>query len=210
MAAVDIEKRGPPMKVPGTMKLHAVVALSDKSLCTRQLSCNCEVCIQDPATSPCQWVKHTAKPTQNTPQNHQTPHLPVTGQEDNNVGCNHVAEEIADSPSDFGSNPTSAQSLSCDVDDWVAATYETKWYVGKVEDKDDEDSTVFVNFMTTCGKYPGLFKWPAQKDQLWINTHQILKVLEVPPAAQGKTKRCFKLEEAVIESINAAARRNEK
>ncbi|KAH3891290.1 hypothetical protein DPMN_015383 [Dreissena polymorpha] len=47
------------------------------------------------------------------------------------------------------------------INDLVAAVYEGRWYIGRVEKKDDEEGDYKLNFMQRAKQ---MFKWPPKKD----------------------------------------------
>ena len=93
------------------------------------------------------------------------------------------------------SGPLDSQ-LAVRVNDWVAADYEGNWYVGQVVQIDEDDGELEVSFMTR-GK-GNSFKWPAQKDVLWLERHSILCVIE-PLVPLGRTGRIFKVTDVTVE-----------
>lgn len=96
------------------------------------------------------------------------------------------------------SGPLDSQ-LAVSVNDWVAADYEGNWYIGQVLQIDEDDGELEVSFMTR-GK-GNSFKWPAQKDVLWLESgHSILCVIE-PPVPIGKTGRTFRVTDATVQLI---------
>ena len=90
--------------------------------------------------------------------------------------------------------------LAIHVNDWLAADYEGAWYIGQVQQIDEQDGE--VSFMTK-GKGKGAassFKWPTQKVALWLERKSILCVIKAPVPV-GKSGHAFKLTEAMIELI---------
>ncbi|XP_048577462.1 uncharacterized protein LOC125559795 [Nematostella vectensis] len=89
--------------------------------------------------------------------------------------------------------PPSALSLrnelALKVDDFVAAAYEGDWYVGKVQQIDQEDGEALVTFMSRSGTtlQSFSFTWPAREYVIWIKRDMILCVIE-PPARSSKTE----------------------
>lgn len=81
---------------------------------------------------------------------------------------------------------------------FVATVYDKYWYVGRVTDV--EENEVMINFMCRAGKYEDAFKWPATKDEIWVDQTQILTILD-EPVLRGKTKRCFKIPTEVFNHI---------
>ena len=75
----------------------------------------------------------------------------------------------------------------------------TKWYVGVITDVDANECQ--VNFLIKAGKYGNAFKFPQQKDEIWVNKEDILVLHEVQET--GKARKIYRLsasEEKVVES----------
>ena len=77
------------------------------------------------------------------------------------------------------------------AEDWVAAVYDRKWYVGKVLEADPIDNDAFITMQSTT-KQVGFLKWPVPADQVWVDFGSILAIIE-PPFPSGKTQRQYKL-----------------
>lgn len=73
--------------------------------------------------------------------------------------------------------------------DFVAALYDSKAYVAKVLEIDEEDKDCKVSFME---KAQDLFRWPKREDILWLKQNSILAKIEAPQET-GKSKRLFKV-----------------
>lgn len=70
------------------------------------------------------------------------------------------------------------------VEDWVAAAYDDKWYVGKVLAVDLADNNAHISFMQDSTKQPGFIKWPTPANKLWIQFKSVLAVIEPPIACE--------------------------
>jgi len=84
--------------------------------------------------------------------------------------------------------------------DFVAAVYESDWYIGQIVDMDESDSEVEVKFMT---KAKSMYKWPQCEDRLWDKASAIVCTVQ-SLAPSGKSKRLFKMsteEESKIELL---------
>lgn len=70
-------------------------------------------------------------------------------------------------------NTSATEKLSLKKDDWVAAIYDGKWYVGQGLEDDRESS--FINFMenATGNSTEAKFKWPRNKDKFGAPATQI-------------------------------------
>ena len=55
--------------------------------------------------------------------------------------------------------------------------------------------------MTACGKYGNCFKWPTDKDELWVKPDDIIYVMPFPPQPDGKTGRIFRIPECELTEI---------
>ena len=68
---------------------------------------------------------------------------------------------------------------------FVACIYNKSWYIGQIDEIDNEEHEVEVNFME---KTKNLYRWPSRKDELWIPYQDILCEI-VPPKPSGKSAR---------------------
>ena len=84
---------------------------------------------------------------------------------------------------------------------WVAVLYASKWYIGHVREIDDDDVEVSVTFMTACGKYGNCFKWPTDKDELWVKPNDNIYVMPSTPQPSGKTGRIVRNPECELTKI---------
>ncbi|XP_041367923.1 uncharacterized protein LOC121382530 [Gigantopelta aegis] len=196
-AAKTMEKRLTPMIIHGTLKLHAVVPVSNTSLCVRELSCNCQSCIRDPTSTPCEgWTVHQLKTKQTKAS------IQDSKEKDKQSNTSVVEETITHTADEQSNASVVEEAITHTVDQWVAAVYDGRWYIGVITETDENDSTCLIEFMTRCGKYENLFNWPPITNQIWVANDKILLQLEQPSSALGKTKRCFKLEMQEIERID--------
>ena len=83
------------------------------------------------------------------------------------------------------------------VNTYVAAIYESRWYVGQVLEYDEDDQEYNINFMV-AGK--NFFEWPAKPDQIWIPSSDVLCSLD-EPIRQGKTHNMFKFSGRDLEKV---------
>ena len=87
------------------------------------------------------------------------------------------------------------------TDDWVAADYDGKWYVGKVLKVDLQDREAYIAFMQASEKCEDTFKLPSKPNEVWINFTSILAIIAAP-TPYGKTKRQNKVNTETVEMIN--------
>jgi hypothetical protein len=67
----------------------------------------------------------------------------------------------------------SKQEIDIAENDYVAAIYQRKWYIGKVFSSDESDRTVEISFMVQSKEF---FKWPERSDVIWLDVHDVLNV----------------------------------
>ncbi|KAI8498685.1 hypothetical protein Bbelb_238870 [Branchiostoma belcheri] len=91
--------------------------------------------------------------------------------------------------------PVQASVPVAGIGDYVAAVYDSSWYVGEVEDVDDGEYS--VRFMQQTGQK---FKWPQRKDDLWIDPADVLCVVP-KPLPTAKSERMFTFSEATLQHI---------
>lgn len=77
--------------------------------------------------------------------------------------------------------------------------YARERYIGWVTEVDEEEQEVQINFMTKAGIYGDTYKWPSEKDEIWIHSTNILMEIS-PPNSVGKTSRFFRIEKEVEEA----------
>jgi hypothetical protein len=63
-------------------------------------------------------------------------------------------------------------------DDFVAAIYDNRWFIGKIEEIDNTDNEILVNFMVTCCKTSS-FKWSTKRDEIWICQNFIVSIVNL-------------------------------
>ena len=170
-----ISGKAKPVAIAGTLKLHEAVPVSNLSIATRELSCNCGQCLADVQTTECiGWTVHTLyKLAKNVkdPEVSSSPEQPAN-------------EEIV-------SDSNNMQTTCLTVNDWVAAIYDEEVYLGQVTDTDTND--VQINFLTEAGKYKSAYRFPNALDEIWVQRENILMPLKsLRPV--GKSKRCFQLD----------------
>ena len=79
--------------------------------------------------------------------------------------------------------------IHVESDDFVAAIY-NRWFIGKIEEIDNADNEILVNFIVTYCKTSS-FKWSTKRNETWICHDQILCKID-PPIVHGKSKRMYK------------------
>ena len=82
---------------------------------------------------------------------------------------------------------------------YVAVVYDTKWYIGIVEQKCMENEDIYVSFMSCCGPSHNLF-WPQRKEESWVPLIHVLTRVSVPTVS-GRSGRQYKLDEDDIKNV---------
>ena len=82
--------------------------------------------------------------------------------------------------------------LSVAVGEWIASKYERNWFIGRIEEVDENDGEAYVNFMERSkgSSHQPNFMWPEREDILWVKREDILCAIE-PPSQSSKTRRTF-------------------
>ena len=199
--------------VKGTMKIHAVLGLGESRIRVKDVSCYCGVCISGQTCD--SWrtektkadssinqkqdeVRNTEPPQEETIIQQSGTKQTVTTDTNNEETVRKEAETITESPqakTHAQQHSKEAEKIASEnaytIDEFVAAVYDGKWYIGKVADIDNNDHEIEVDFMEPRKQ---LFKWPTSRDLIWLNINSILCRIKAP-VATGKTHRMFQLSE---------------
>jgi hypothetical protein len=164
--------------IPGTMKVHAVIAKGNHKILVRSTSCYCQKCVDHGAGMCSGWILHDlssetdAQPCQND------------GQEHTNEPDDNQVEEI----------------VRFDVGDFVCAVYQNQWYIGEVINIDQTDKDAEICFLE---KKKQFWQWPSREDKVWVNFHDIVCQV-IKPVPTGKSQRMLKLAYGEKERIEKA------
>jgi hypothetical protein len=75
------------------------------------------------------------------------------------------------------------------------------YLLGQVENVDNDDNEVEVNFLERSGKYGKVYQWPTRPDKIWIPRTDILTILQEPRPV-GKTKHMYQMQDQTdIENV---------
>lgn len=127
-------------QVKGTIQVHAVIPLGEGSIAVRNTSCFCDKCFVDGQPVPaCDgWTVHQMSETnivQNSEAEQTTGHDESEQQATELMECNKInTDELYQ------------------VNTYVAAIYESRWYVGQVLEYDEDDQEYNINFMVAGKK----------------------------------------------------------
>ncbi|CAC5402742.1 unnamed protein product [Mytilus coruscus] len=186
----EIENRLKEIKpVKGTMKLHAVAAIADGRILTKETTCVCQQCFGDDGfkeTTQCNWTVQSVLKNhdQLTPDVHQTEIDEVEIQ-------NNVPTETEISLDD-----------QIKIGSYVAAIYDNIVYMGKVLEIDAPEKEMNISFMGR-GKLEGHYRWPSTEDTVWIDFTKILCRVN-DPTPTGRSRRVFVFQ---IEDVAESERR---
>ena len=194
--------------IKGTLDIHSVVQIKAGEIAVRSTSCFCDGCFKDgqfAITCP-GWEKHSlqyknGEPIVRNVSSGEDQSAPVSNSDTISAEpCTHSDETVA--VNSFVS-PQETEEFS--VNDYVAAVYNRKWYIGLIKDYDPEDSNLpfQVSFMEH-GKGKGCltFKWPTKQDIVWVQRGDILCRIE-EPQPHG-TRKMYKLQSTDESKINQA------
>ena len=173
---------------PGTLQVHGVIGY-DKGVLLKDVSCYCAKCrVMNPADTNqveqmCEgwqlrrFVRGATKQVQ--PEKCDDP-------ESDGVG------EPTDVVKETFNQPSTSTPVPYHTDDWVAAVYEQRWYLGKVLESDEDD--VHVDFLTECTgpRLQNKYKWPTRSDSIWVPRENVLCSVN-PPKRDSISKRLFVL-----------------
>ena len=185
--------------VSGTFKLHAVVPLDHTKIATRNTSCYCEKCVASVLEGCGGWeIKHIVK--QQTSENREEVATVSNNYEEVATGSNNDEEVATGSNNDEEVATANNDTEKPKMNAFVAAIYDNEWYIGQITKVNNDDQEAQINFMTKSGKFGNSYKWPAHNDEIWIPFNDILMEIGEPEVV-GKTGRCFRFKQAVIDAV---------
>lgn len=208
----SVDRRNTEIKpLKGSMLLHAVARISDGRIIVRNTSCACNECFIDgtfQVTSCCEWTENTIVDKTCEDVKGKTIGYGTTDDITNTTDGHsdkHVQRTIENKDSqtenrDEHVTGKAKLNLASSIDRFAVAEYDGKCYLGKVCEIDNTDDTVFVKFMTSCGKYAGNYKWPTKEDALWVRQSAIVKLVK-DPVPTGKTGRIYTVGDDVLELL---------
>ena len=93
-------------------------------------------------------------------------------------------------------------SESYESDTFVAAEFDSKWYIGRILDYDPEDMEYYISLMEE-GKYKNFlsFKWPNTADKLWIPESFIICKINEPVLSGTGTRKVYRIGSTDIDDI---------
>ena len=170
-------QKDPIKPVKDSLKIHAVIGISQEEILTRHTSCYCEDCLRGDFCRGWLSVKlqcAQAKKKQRDAAQEIEPEPEVTEKSKENT---EEPEENADI------------FEACEEKKYVACRYQEDWYIGQIEEVDKEDKEIKVNFME---KTKNTYRWPNRADRLWVEAADILCFIN-EPTPTGKSRRNFNI-----------------
>ena len=171
------------LRVPGTMKLHAVCAGGHQAVQVKDTSCYCLNCFKDGTFIwGCEgWKQCIIKKPRKTAELEEPTTLQSTPEENTAVGNNTREVEVKEG-------------------EYVASVYihDRKAYFAKVEVVDENNGDVFLSFMPPpVTDKVTLYRWPQQPDQVWVEKDCILCIVPEPM----KLSRALKVLLDTVETV---------
>ena len=69
--------------------------------------------------------------------------------------------------------------------EFIACHYDTFWWVGLVQEIDEEQRDCLIQFMHPHGPSTS-FKWPARDDQCWVPLDKLICTIDTPKTTSGR------------------------
>ena len=179
--------------VKNSLKLHGVVGLSSSSLLTSENSCYCEHCLKGDHCDQWQHVnlefRQEKKKSKEMPEKERNDDAPQEQQheEQNEQEEKEEKEEEGESSNVVNLNANFVSMADLKEGQYVACVYCNEWFVGKIEDTDEEEQEIQVNFME---KAKSLYRWPRRQDKIWVMYNDVLCIVS-EPLPTCKSKRTF-------------------
>ena len=82
---------------------------------------------------------------------------------------------------------------------YVACRYDEKWWIGVVEEVNEMEQDVKINFLHPPGPARS-FRWPRRPDVCWVPTTDVICQVQAPVTATGRT---YTIQEQDCRNINA-------
>ena len=84
------------------------------------------------------------------------------------------------------------------LSEYVACTYDEKWWIGVIDEVSEVEQDVKINFLHPSGPSP-CFQWPRRLDVCWVPITDIICQIQAPVTATG---RIYKISEEDCRKIN--------
>lgn len=128
----------------------------------RDLSCYCQDCLVKGPQSKCGWTFKTfVKKADKT--NRPSKSADINNNEKFTVSSNNELQIPEESSK-------KEKHIEVKTGYWVAAVYESVWYIGQVTEFETDSDDCQINFLEKSSKYAetGTYKFPLRKDEIWI------------------------------------------
>lgn len=169
--------------VKGTMKVHGVFSLKVNSIWVRDTSCFCRKCFNGTFQKDscckgwreCSLTSSTEKTKNKSDQNEEVCAQEVSGD----------SEELT--------------RVVPEPNDYVAALYSGKPYIGQVQEIDEEDEEAHISFLEHKGNLQRQtkFKRPQKEDKIWIPLKDIICIVTEP----WSKKRSLEILPEVLDNV---------
>lgn len=106
-------------------------------------------------------------------------------------------DEAAAGTFTFFDNVTAEQVSDVKTMEFIACQYDSFWWVGLVEEINQEQKDFLVNFMHPHGPSKS-FKWPTRDDQCWVPFDKFICKIDTPKTATG---RMYQISDSDYEKI---------
>lgn len=194
-----LQERAETLKaVPGTMKVHAVNGSEENKVVVRNVSCFCNGCfpaMQFQESSCCEgWSTHNLQKRKGTKKVVKDPEV---------IQPEEIEEERFDNQLNLDITGDAEKDCQLEVGDFVAAVYEEDLmpYLGQIVEFDKTDVLItFMESSTSTINLRSTFKWPRNKDEVWVDKSHILCVTP-QPEQHGKSARSYTLDKLTLECI---------
>ena len=194
--------------IKGTIDIHRVVTLSLGEIAVRSTSCFCPNCFDNGEFRPsCDgWRVFNLPPTPTNDAvvetNERAPQVDENLQVAQDTQNLNVDVQIVEESVSVNMSADRPETDPYQVSSYVAAEYNRKWFIGKILEFDSDDMEYSISFMEAgSSKIGHTFKWPRQKDVIWVPNASVLCSV-IDPIPYGKRKM-FKLPDEEIERVVA-------
>ena len=72
------------------------------------------------------------------------------------------------------------------LNEYVACRYDEKWWIGVVEEVNEVEQDVKINFLHPPGPARS-FRWPSRPDVCWVPITDVICQVQAPVTATGRT-----------------------
>ena len=195
--------------VPGTMKLHAVRSAGCGVIHVRETSCYCAHCLH--WDHPCDgWIAHQLqilpKPSSSMATSTSADLDSAEVQPSTSTATEPSEKEHGHTEGESTSSTNAVQNTPCpSVGEMLAVRYDNDWFVGEVQEVDEDDKTVFITFMTKKIAHEKVsMQWPKEcekhRETIWCSFDDIIMSVEI--TLVGRSKRFYTISPDAVDAIS--------